>query len=119
MALGKIKADTLEHSTAGSLDTQYVVNGSAKAWVFSTDNVITDSLNTSSSTDVEAGKYTFTYTSTMANTTFSMSSSVNENTNLITGNTDRATSSYQMRLKNTSGTGTDGNSGSLINGDLA
>ena len=32
MALGKIKADTLEHSTAGSLDTQYVVNGSAKAW---------------------------------------------------------------------------------------
>ena len=33
MALGKIKADTLEHSTAGSLDTQYVVNGSAKAWL--------------------------------------------------------------------------------------
>ena len=30
MALGKIKADTLEHSTAGSLDTQYVVNGSAR-----------------------------------------------------------------------------------------
>ena len=32
MANGKIKADTLEHSTAGSLDTSYVVNGSAKAW---------------------------------------------------------------------------------------
>ena len=30
MANGKIKADTLEHSTAGSLDTSYVVNGSAK-----------------------------------------------------------------------------------------
>ena len=29
MANGKIKADTLEHSTAGSLDTSYVVNGSA------------------------------------------------------------------------------------------
>ena len=27
---GKIVADTLEHSTAGSVDTQYVVNGSAK-----------------------------------------------------------------------------------------
>ena len=25
---GKIVADTLKHSTAGSLDTQYVVNGS-------------------------------------------------------------------------------------------
>ena len=33
MALGKIKADTLEHSTAGSLDTSYVVNGSAKAYL--------------------------------------------------------------------------------------
>ena len=32
MALGKIKADTLEHSTAGALDTQYVVNGSAKEY---------------------------------------------------------------------------------------
>ena len=32
MALGKIKADTLEHSTAGSLDTQFVVKGSAKAF---------------------------------------------------------------------------------------
>ena len=30
---GKIIADQIEHSTAGSLDTQYVVNGSAKAWV--------------------------------------------------------------------------------------
>ena len=29
---GKIIADTLEHSTAGSVDTQYVVNGSAKAY---------------------------------------------------------------------------------------
>ena len=32
MALGKIKADTLEHSTSGSVDTKYVVEGSAKAW---------------------------------------------------------------------------------------
>jgi hypothetical protein len=30
---GKIIADQIEHSTAGSLDTSYVVNGSAKAWV--------------------------------------------------------------------------------------
>ena len=32
MALGKIVADTLEHSTAGSIATNYVVEGSAKAW---------------------------------------------------------------------------------------
>ena len=29
---GKIIADTLEHSTAGSLTTDYVVNGSAKGY---------------------------------------------------------------------------------------
>jgi len=29
---GTIAADTLTHSTAGSLTTDYVVNGSAKAW---------------------------------------------------------------------------------------
>ena len=30
---GKIVADTLEHSTAGSIATNYVVEGSLKAWV--------------------------------------------------------------------------------------
>ena len=30
---GKIVADTLEHSTAGSIATNYVVEGSAKAWL--------------------------------------------------------------------------------------
>jgi len=57
MALGKIKADTLENSTAGSLDTSYVVNGSAKAWVnFNQDGPAVDnSLNVSSITDVGTG----------------------------------------------------------------
>ena len=32
MAFGTLKADTLTHSTAGSLATNFVVNGSAKAW---------------------------------------------------------------------------------------
>ena len=31
-SFGTLKADTLTHSTAGSLATNYVVNGSAKAW---------------------------------------------------------------------------------------
>ncbi|BCV06953.1 MAG: hypothetical protein CM15mV148_070 [uncultured marine virus] len=33
MAFGTLKADTLTHSTAGSLATNYVVEGSAKAWI--------------------------------------------------------------------------------------
>ena len=64
MALGKIKADTLEHSTAGTVDTQYVVKGSAKAWMYYKQNTpaITDSLNTSSATDTATGNYLQNYT---------------------------------------------------------
>ena len=32
-SFGTLKADTLTHSTAGSLATNFVVEGSAKAWL--------------------------------------------------------------------------------------
>jgi len=67
---GKIVADQLEHSTAGSLDTQYVVNGSAKAWLqFNQETpATTGSFNTSSVTDESAGEFDHNLTSAMANT---------------------------------------------------
>ena len=74
MALGKIKADTLEHSTAGSLDTQYVVNGSAKAWVFfdtDTGADINGSLNVSSLTDENLGRTAGSWTSSFGNANYS------------------------------------------------
>ena len=58
---GKIVADTLEHSTAGSVDTQYVVNGSAKAWSAfdgSGTVAIDGSNNVSTLTDNGTGDYT-------------------------------------------------------------
>ena len=76
MALGKIKADTLEHSTAGSLDTSYVVNGSAKAWVNfdGTGTVaVRDSNNVSSITDAGTGQYFVNVSSSMASANFSVS----------------------------------------------
>jgi hypothetical protein len=57
---GKIIADQIEHSTAGSLDTSYVVNGSAKAWVNFNGSgtvAIQKSHNTSSITDSGTGQY--------------------------------------------------------------
>jgi len=64
---GKITADTLEHSTAGSVDTQYVVNGSAKAWAVLNDaNTaspdLPDSFNTSSSQDLGTGSFYINWT---------------------------------------------------------
>ena len=76
MALGKIKADTLEHSTAGSLDTSYVVNGSAKAWMNfdGTGTVaVRDSNNVSSITDAGTGQYFVNVSSSMASANFSVS----------------------------------------------
>jgi len=74
MANGKIKADQIEHSTAGSLDTQYVVNGSAKAWsqVKQTDTfAVNDSFNISSGVDVTTGVARMNLSASFANTTFS------------------------------------------------
>jgi len=119
MANGKIKADTLEHSTAGSLDTKFVVNGSAKVWVFATSDVITDSLNTSSSTDVATGEYTFTFTSATATTNVAMTGTVLQNNNYIIGRKSNTTSSYNIRIKNTGNNGQDANTGSSVHGDLA
>jgi hypothetical protein len=67
MALGKIKADTLEHSTAGSLDTSYVVNGSLKYWGFinQVTGTIEDTLNIASELDNGTGDTTITLSSAM------------------------------------------------------
>ena len=84
MALGKIKADTLEHSTAGSLDTQYVVNGSAKAWssLDSSGGSTTTqhgSFNVSSVLDDGTGQYGFNFTNNMNGATYSSVGSCNDN----------------------------------------
>ena len=76
MALGKIKADTLEHSTAGSLDTQYVVNGSAKARSRSDNSAtLSDSLNIASTVDVATGQWRFNKTSVMSSVNYESVSS--------------------------------------------
>ena len=72
---GKIVADQLEHSTAGSLDTQYVVNGSAKAWFNYNLNgtpAIKDSLNTSSLNDDGTGQATVTYTNNISGSDYAI-----------------------------------------------
>jgi len=70
---GKIIADQIEHSTAGSLDTQYVVNGSAKAWVnfdFDGTQAITKSFNTASITDDGTGASSIALTAAMSDANY-------------------------------------------------
>ena len=67
---GKIVADQLEHSTAGSVDTQFVVNGSAKAWMNEKHATVNDSMNVSSATDGGSGDTVMNFSSAMSNTNY-------------------------------------------------
>ena len=69
-----------------TVETGYVVNGSAKAWsVFTTSVSITGSLNVSSMTDIRVGEYQTTLTNSMASTTYVALGGVeNFNANLTT-----------------------------------
>ena len=64
---GKIVADTLEHSTAGSVSTQYIVSGSAKAFIkVSGAAQTTDkSFNISTRNDLGVGQTEINFTSAM------------------------------------------------------
>jgi len=69
---GTIIADTLTHSTAGSIATNYVVDGSAKVWV-NFDFASTterDALNLSSITDNGTADMTLTFSSAMGNANY-------------------------------------------------
>ena len=80
---GKIIADQIQHSTAGSLDTQYVVNGSAKAWVnFNGTGTIAarDSLNLSSLADGGTGDFTVNFSSAFNNSNYSAVANGSEST---------------------------------------
>ena len=76
---GKIVADTLEHSTAGSIATNYVVEGSAKQWVdFSmAGTTARDSLNLSSLTDSATGKFHASASSAFNNVNYAVQYSGN------------------------------------------
>ena len=72
---GTIVADTLTHSTAGSIATNYVVNGSAKAWVnFNGTGTIAarDSLNNASLTDNGTGDYNINFTNATGNNDYAV-----------------------------------------------
>jgi hypothetical protein len=78
MANGTIAFDTLQTSgqidgTARSIDTDYLLNGSAKAWVNFTGVTTTasrDSFNISGLTDEATARTTVSYTNNMGNTNY-------------------------------------------------
>jgi|11_taG_2_1085331.scaffolds.fasta_scaffold73486_2 hypothetical protein len=131
MALGKIKADTLEHSTAGSVDTQYVVNGSAKSWVNFNGSgtvAIRDSYNVSSLADSDVGIYTLSWSNSFANDDYSSAGASGQNSNAMvtvscaidTTAPTTSASLYNTNYENGSGGRFDSNQVTIqVLGDLA
>ena len=115
---GTIAADTLTHSTAGSVDTQYVVDGTAKSYhnfVGTGTAATNDSLNISTLTDNGTGDYTSTFVSSFDNAFYVFgggtmetgSTGTNESTVGAHRNTSYSTSvttsSFTMQVTTSSG----------------
>lgn len=121
---GTIVADTLTHSTAGSIATNYVVEGSAKAWInFDGTGTIAsrDSLNVSSLSDDGTGIYSTVFTNAMNNDDYAMSGASGGNEGrMISPKGTYTTTTVQFYSNDHNGTAAD-NSIICINahGDLA
>jgi len=126
---GKIVADTLEHSTAGSIATNYVVQGSAKAWVCfdeGTNSTIRDSFNVASITDNGTSNFDTNFTNNMTNDDYAFTASnANPNGNnaqIIAGTTvcSKTTAEYGIRSQNYAGSFSDIDGVmTAVHGDLA
>ena len=116
MANGTIAFDTLQTSgqitgTAKSVDTDFVVNGSARNWIKYNQSgtiAINDSFNVASITDETTGTTTVTFTSAMVNANYSIKGQNSENalhTQVVSAN--QATSAYRQRTLDGGGSLTD------------
>ena len=127
MAFGTLKADTLTHSTAGSLATNFVVQGSAKHWCMIANGgvpALSNSFNASSVSDDATGNFTISLSSAMQNTNQAAlgmvsNSASNPSTSTCTGQLE-TTSTLAVETLDSSAASTDVSFNQFaIHGDLA
>ena len=120
-SFGTLKADTLTHSTAGSVNTNNVIKGTAKAWWSSNDTTLKDSFNISSLTDVAASTYDFNYTSNMSNDDYAFpAATINTTANDVILTTGVTTAKVRQKgITSNSGSAVDTQPSGASIGDLA
>ena len=127
-SFGTLKADTLTHSTAGSLATNFVVNGSAKAWVnfdgSASNAAARDSFNLSSMTDSGTGDHEMNVSSALVNNDFSSTSSCrgdssNDNRSICTLNSSTTNVNVNTFISDDGSAGDVAENHVTIHGDLA
>lgn len=120
---GKIIADQIEHSTAGTVDTQFVVNGSAKAWTNygASGTTFNDSFNASGAVDNGPGNYTISYTNSFSDANNAPQMSSTDVTEVgAEAQADITASSVKIRTHNSGGSVVDRDYVGLAGfGDLA
>ena len=133
MANGTIAFDTLQTSgqitgTAKSVDTDYVVNGSAKVWVnydaTASSDYVRDSFNVASTTDGGTGSHDISFSNSTASVNYAGVTNGHRDDNQsisILQTSDNSTSSFRFKLNAfSSGTNTDSDSAfGAIFGELA
>jgi hypothetical protein len=125
---GKIIADQIEHSTAGSLDTQYVVNGSAKHWInMDAGQTINGSINTSSIVDNTTADHAVNLANALSDIHYAVTGSnigsvsgSDSGESLVSSGDIHTTTKYEFRTRHNSGTYYDNGVNQLhLSGDLA
>ena len=124
---GKIVADTLEHSTAGSIATNYVVSGTIKVFYDSktTFGTADKSFGVSSSSDVDSGRTGINFTNAFDGAFYvAAGMSFDADGTLFNNQADKISSSCEIRSWggfNSGGTGAnvDTDIEIMIAGDLA
>jgi len=106
-----------------TVETSYVVNGSAKAWVRASQEAVSESqsFNVSSSTDHGTGDYSHTLTSSLGTRGVQFSNPRrNSNSQITCMNESRdSASTMAVRHYNTSDASSDGRNVIVLFGDLA
>ena len=123
-SFGTLKADTLTHSTAGSLATNFVVKGSAKAFVKGSDAAVAaESFNIGSGTDNGTGDYTYAFTNSMSSANYTINTDCHSGGLSATNKDSQAAGSYKVQVFDRGNSSLGGSKNdtnySAIHGDLA
>ena len=119
MAYGKIVADQIQHSSEGTVGTQYVVNGSAKHWIHlvGTGTITAlDSFNSSSISDLGTGRYQTNFSNNMNNANYAVAAADQYQTSGFYGST---TSSHNIYINNADPGPVDSIVATMLQGELA
>jgi len=121
-SFGTLKADTLTHSTAGSLATNFVVEGSAKCWLHfegdASSITVENSLNVAGFVDNGTGSYEITFTNALTDQSYATMFAASQAR--FCKLQDIQTTRYDMNTADTSNSASDTDDCmSVAHGDLA